>query len=85
MRDGQDYWPDFSYNAVLLNPEGNIIHVKLFIWSPEQEALGKELDAPGSKIGEWDKKVDDIMNNQAFLIFKKEIEEVKQIVNTLKM
>lgn len=88
MRDGNGYGADLSLNAALLNDDGKVAGLTLFLWSNKQKELENELNqiqesGKTSQLQNWDKKMDDFMNSQAETTFDIEINQVEDLIGSL--
>lgn len=89
IRDGNGFGPDLQYRVIALDPKGNIVSLRLFLWSKEQQRLSEELDEISRSyvvdpLRIWDAKMDDLLYNQAESVFTQEINESKQILSTFR-
>lgn len=88
MRDGNGHGTDLSLNASLLNDDNQPLGITLYVWSETQKELQSELDQIQnsgniSELPTWDKKMDDLMNEQATIIFASEIKQLENLIRSL--
>jgi len=88
MRDGNGYGPNLQYVIAALDDKGNIITIRLFLWSNEQMKLQEELDKAlkdsRDALSKWDNKMDDFLYIGASSVFLNQSKEVNQILSTFK-
>ncbi|HLD26614.1 MAG TPA: PsbP-related protein [Patescibacteria group bacterium] len=96
MRSGNGVTGSVNLIFELLTEKGEVIKIDLNLWSNEQSVLEQQLNTifkpkfGGTRYDEvafnrWEKNMNDFVQNQAFFVFKKELEEMKILVESLQL
>lgn len=96
IRSGNGVNAEANLRFDLLTEEGNVININLNLWSNEQSILEQQLNTifktkfghtglswDEEEFNKWENNMNDFVQQKAFSVFKKELEEMKILVESL--